>query len=116
MSKLLIVELIALSVAKLEAELAANSYTAAELQEALDAEAAGENRSTALKEIKAALADALAPDEEPEETTAGLFVCAGKSITTKAGIKVAGDEIAEGMLPEESVELLIEKKYLEIRD
>ena len=114
MSKLLIVELVALSVAKLEAELAANSYTAEELQEALDAEAAGENRSTALKEIKAALADTIT--EDVEEITAGIFVCAGKSITTKAGIKVAGEEITDGMLPEDSVKALVEKKYLEIRD
>lgn len=115
--KLATTALLALSVAALAAELEAGNYTAADLNEALAAEVDGENRSTAVKEIKAALADAMAgEDEEPEETTAGLFVSAGKSITTAAGIKVAGDEIKEGTLPASSIEKLLEKEYLEIRE
>ena len=109
-----ILELIALSVSKLETELETGGYTADELNEALAAEIADQNRSTAVKEIKAALADALA-DDKPEEVTAGLFVCKGKAITTAAGIKVAGDEIKAGMLSEKSIETLTKKKYLEVR-
>lgn len=104
-----ILELIALSVAKLEAELAANSYTAEALTEAIAAEKADQNRVTAIE----ALQDAMpALEDEAEEIKAGLFVCAGKSITTAAGIKVAGDEIKDGMLPETSIDALLEKGYI----
>lgn len=109
------VELVALSVALLAAELETGGYTADELNEALAAETAGDNRSTAIKEIKAALADAMSgADKEPEGRKPGLYVCAGKSITTAAGIKGPGDEIKEGMLHDNSRELLVEKGYLEV--
>ena len=107
-----ILELLALSVAKLEAELAASTYTADELQQAIDAEAAGENRSTAIKALQEAL-DGLKESEEAAGEK--LFVCDGKAITTKAGIKAGGDEITEGMLSAESIEKLLEKEYLEIK-
>lgn len=103
-----ILELIALSVAKLEAELAANSYTAEALTEAIAAEKADQNRVTAIE----ALEDAMSALEDEDEAEQGLFVCAGKSITTAAGIKVAGDEIKDGMLPETSVKALLEKGYI----
>lgn len=112
-NKLAIAALVALPVSALAAELETGAYSAEELNEALAAETADQNRSTAVKEIKAALADAMSGDEV-EEIKAGIFVCAGKSITTGAGIKVAGDEIKEGMLPEESIEQLIVKNYLEV--
>lgn len=108
-NKLAVAALVALSVSALAAEVESGEYTAEELNEALAAEIAGQNRSTAIKEVKAALADAMSGDEV-EESTAGLFVCAGKTLTTGAGIKVAGDEIKEGMLPEKSVKSLLEKK------
>ena len=102
MSKLLIAALVALSVAKLEAELATGKYTVDELQAAIQQEQeSGECRSTAI----AALQNAL-------EAAAPLVVCDGKSITTRAGIKVAGDEIKDGMLSAESVKELTEKGYI----
>jgi len=118
-TKLVTAALIALSVSKLEDELKTGAYSATELNEALDAETAGDDRSTAVKELKAALSDALALEAEANKpapvVTAGTFVCKGKSITTAAGIKVAGDEIKAGMLPEKSAKILLDKKYLETR-
>ncbi len=113
--KLAITALVALSVTALADSLAAEEYTVDEINEALEAEISGQNRSTAVKEIKAALADAMAGGTV-KENTAGTFVRKGKSITTRAGIKVGGDQLYEGDLPEDALKQLAAKGYVEERE
>ena len=115
-TKLAITALIALSVSALTEQVESGEYSAEELNEALAAETAGENRKTALTAIKAAITDATADAEEPKGRAAGLYVCAGKAITTKAGMKSSGDEIKEGMISGSSAEKLVKKGFLEVQE
>ena len=111
MAKLATAALVALSVSKLEAELNTGEYTPIELEAALAAEKAGSNRSTAIEAIEDA---ATVPTEEAEEITAGVFVCKGKAVTTAAGIKGPGEEITKGMIPDDNIQKLVAKKFLEV--
>ena len=114
MKKLKTAVLAGLSVSALTEHVESGTYNVEELNKALAAEIAGENRKTALTVIKAAITDATAEAEEPKGREPGLYVCQGKAITTKAGIKSSGDEITEGMIPSESAEKLLEKGFLEV--
>ncbi len=115
-NKLAITALVALSVSALTAEVESGEYSAEELNEALAAETAGENRKTALTAIKAAITDATAGAEEPKGRKPGVYVCHGKAITTKAGIKSSGDEVTEKMVTEDSYEKLVKKGFLEVQE
>ena len=88
-------ELIALSVAKLVDALDADTYTAEELNEAIQLERDGQNRSTAIEAIEDALKDVEAVDKLE---AAGLVVAKGKSITSLVGIRDAGEEVTAEML------------------
>lgn len=115
-TKLAVTALIALSVSALTEQVESGEYSAEELNEALAAETAGDNRKTALTAIKAAITDATADAEEPKGRKPGVYVCDGKAITTKAGIKSSGDEVTEKMITEDSYEKLLEKGFLEVQE
>lgn len=115
-SKLAIVALVALPVSALTEHVESGEYSAEELNEALTAEIAGENRKTAVTAIKAAITDAVEVQKEPKGRKPGVYVCDGKAITTKAGIKSSGDEVTEGMITSESAEKLVKKGFLEVQD
>lgn len=141
-SKLLITELNELSVSKLILALAEHKYSVEELGEAIQLELDGQKRSTALEALKTAVTDetelneALAAKiagenrktaiaaitdatelESPHRTRPpGLYVCKGKAVTTKAGMKSSGDEIKEGMIPGESADKLLKKGFLEVEE
>lgn len=115
-TKLAITALTSLSVSALTKHVESGEYSVEELNEALDAEKAGENRKTALTVIKAAITDATVEAEEPKGRAAGLYVCDGKSITTKAGIKSSGDEVTEKMISGSSAEKLVKKGFLEVQE
>jgi len=109
-------ELIKLSVKDLGTELEKGGRSVEELKELLRAEEEGENRSTAVKEIKAAIADASEDDTDSNKRASGVYVKAGKSVTTKSGIKGPGDLVKPEDLPEKSAEHLVKKGYLEVQE
>lgn len=118
-NKLVTASLIALSVSALTEQVESGEYSAEELNEALAAETAGENRKTALTAIKAAITDATpsTKGKKPVKRKAGIYVCKGKAITTRGGLKAAGDEVTEKDLPcKESAKKLLEKGFLEVQE
>lgn len=105
--KLTVAALVALSVSKLEAELAANTYTPEELVEALELERAkADARSTAVTALEAAL------EAKPE--VKGPRVADGKSVTSKRGILAGGKRISPADLAggESSFNHLVKKGYI----
>jgi len=108
--------LVALSVAKLEAELSTGEYTADELTAAIELEnAKDEPRKTAVEAMESRLLPAQAPAPAPAPAPeAGHRVAKGKAVTTKAGIKSEGDLITAAMLAggEDALTHLIKKGYI----
>ena len=114
MEKLTIALLIALSVSDLTEHLSVVEYSDDELQEAISAEAADKNRVTALEALAAAMSSN-DDDEQEESRKPGMYVCAGKAVTTHAGMKSDGDKITDGMVSSSAVKSLIKKGFLEVQ-
>lgn len=105
--------LVALSVSALEAALAEGNIAADVIDEALELEKAkSEPRKTAVEALEAAQVDAL-DLQEPKEP-AGFYVENGKSLTSKVGIKDAGQTVTADMFVggEETLKRLVKKRYI----
>lgn len=109
-------ELVGLSVDDLKKELKDGAYGIDVLRQLLAAEEGDKNRSTAAGAIKVAISDILEGDNEPEARAPGVYVCQGKSVTTKGGLKGPGASVSEKDMSEESAKKLIAKGFLEVQE